>query len=203
MRTGMTAHRGFTLLELMLTITVAAVILGLGVPNLTQFIRNNRLTAAANDLLASIYVARTEAIKRRLPTRVCFTANPNATLPACDGTGMQGWISWVDTNNDGDADTGETILGRHAALPTTLTFISRPAGNTGYVAYRANGFSPPAADDLTGIVLCDQRGNQALYGGDISAARGVLISPTGRPRVTRSVAEIGTDSELLNGGSCP
>jgi type IV fimbrial biogenesis protein FimT len=191
MRTGPAAHRGFTLLELMLTITVAAIILGLGIPNMVQFIRNSRLTSAANDLLVSIHVARTEAVKRRLPTRVCFSADPTATLPACNGNGTQGWVSWVDTNNDGDADTGEAIIGRHGALPSTLTLKTKPSGNAGYVAYRANGFSPPAADDLTGVVLCDARGNQALYAGtDISAARGVLIAATGRPRVTRSLAEI-------------
>jgi type IV fimbrial biogenesis protein FimT len=204
MQTGKTAHRGFTLLELMLTITIAAVILGLGIPNMVQFIRNGRLTSAANDLLASVYMARTEAIKRRLPTRICFSADPTAALPVCDGTGMQGWVSWVDTNNDGDADAGEAIIARHGALPATLTLKSKPNGNAGYVAYRASGFSPPAADDLTGIVLCDLRGNQALYGGtDISAARGVLISATGRPRVTRSRAEISANTELLNGGACP
>jgi hypothetical protein len=117
---------------------------------------------------------------------------------------MQGWVSWVDTNNDGAVNAGEDIIARHGALPATLTLKTKPNGNAGYVAYRANGFSPPAADDLTGVVLCDLRGNQALYGGtDISAARGVLISATGRPRVTRSRIEIGTNTELLNGGTCP
>ena len=57
--------RGFTLLELMLAITVAAVILGLGAPNMAEFIRNSRMTSAANDALAALHMARTEAIKRR------------------------------------------------------------------------------------------------------------------------------------------
>ena len=83
MRTRPTRQAGFTLMELMLVITVAAVILGVGVPNFRQFMLNSRMTTAANDLLAAIHTARSEAIKRREQVVMCFSNNPTAAVPAC------------------------------------------------------------------------------------------------------------------------
>ena len=204
-------HSGFTLLELMLVITVAAVILGLGIPSMTQFIRNNQLTSAANDMLAAIHIARAEAVKRRTPTQMCFTSDPDAEAPTCDGDGTQGWVVWVDDAdptvthaNDGNGivDADELVVLRHAGLPDVLQLVSKPAGNAGYVAFFNTGFVRPANDDLAGVVICDDRGNQALYGADHSTARGLLISAMGRPSVTRVVNEIQTNANLLGGGSC-
>src|SRR5690606_966949 len=63
--------RGFTLMEMMLVIAVAALILGFGVPNLRSFILNARMTASANDILMAVHTARSEAIKRQRRTVVC------------------------------------------------------------------------------------------------------------------------------------
>lgn len=54
---------GFTLVELMVTLAVAAILLTVGVPSFRQLIISNRLTAAANDMVVAINVARSEAIK--------------------------------------------------------------------------------------------------------------------------------------------
>jgi len=203
---------GFTLLELMLVITIAAIILGIGVPNMRQFILNNRMTAAANDLLAAIYTARTEAVKRNTQVVMCFSTNPRAAVPNCDGDGTQGWIVFVDdadvdvsaaADNNGTVDAGEPILLRHDALPGTISTQSKPVGNEGYIAFNSAGFSrqiPTLGTSLSGVVMCDARGNVATYGAANSAARGVLISQTGRPKVTRSVDEI-EDNVFL--GGCP
>lgn len=203
---------GFTILELMLVITLAALILGLGIPSLTQFIRNNQLTSAANDLLAAVHIARTEAIKRRLPTEMCFSQNPEAATPACNGNGTQGWVVWVDDadpaashSNDGNGqiDANEPILLRHSAVPGSLTLVSKPGGNAGYITFMGTGFARAASDDIAGVVICDQRGNQIQYGSDTSTARGLLIGTTGRPAITRSHATIAADASLLDNGTCP
>jgi type IV fimbrial biogenesis protein FimT len=207
-----TGERGFTLLELMLVITIAAVILGVGVPNLRQFIWNNRLTAAANDLMTAVHTARTESVKRHAPVVMCFSSAPLAASPACDGTASQGWIVFIDdknsdisdaTDNNGVLDADEPIVLRHGALPDTLRVRTKPDGNKGYVGFTSAGFARKLAsvgESVGGIVVCDSRGNVALYGPGNSTARGILISPTGRPRVTRSVNEIAADVSL---GGCP
>jgi len=212
MRTAPSGNSGFTLLELMLAITVAAVILGIGAPNMRQFILNNRMTGAANDLLAAIYAARTESVKRHAQVVMCFASDPHAATPACDGTPTQGWVVFVDdkdptaaeaTDNNGVIDEDEPILLRHEALPASIQAKSKPDGNKGYVAFNAAGFSRKIAsvgDGLAGIVMCDQRGNVAVYGNANSAARGLLVSQTGRPKVTRSVSDISTNANLAG---CP
>jgi type IV fimbrial biogenesis protein FimT len=196
--------RGVTLIELMFTVAVAAIIMGLAIPNMMQFARENRLTGAANDMLAAIHIARTEAVKRRLPTAMCFTTTPDATAPACDGTGEEGWISWVDADNDFvvDANENETVLARHTALPNELTVKTFPAGNAAYMGYMGTGFPRVAANDVTGLVICDDRGTAVAVDGGPSAARGLLISTTGRPGVTRDKTVI-ESAALLNGGACP
>jgi type IV fimbrial biogenesis protein FimT len=202
---------GFTVMELMLVVALAAVILGVGVPSFRSFMLNNRMTSAANDVLAGIHAARSEAINRRQPVVICFSTNPTATVPTCAGDGTQGWVIFVDdrdpavaeaTDSNGIPDTNEPIVLRHDALPSSIRTRTTPAGNEGYVAFNASGFSRPTplGERFEGVVMCDERGNQAVGGADLSAARGLIVSTTGRPRVTRSKTEITTDSRL---GACP
>jgi type IV fimbrial biogenesis protein FimT len=193
---------GFTLLELMLTIALAAVILGFAIPNMRQFLLNNRMTATANDLLIAVHTARTEAIKRQSPSIMCFTSDPTAAQPVCNGNGTQGWIVFVDdldpavvagTDNNGQVDANEDVLVRHGPAPTGVTFTSLPAGNAGYVRFNAAGFGREVAalgTDIESVALCDYRGNQELGGPLYSAARAFKVSATGRPSVTRAVADV-------------
>jgi type IV fimbrial biogenesis protein FimT len=192
---------GFTALELMLVVTIAAIILGIAVPSFRSFAMNNRMTSAANDLLAAVHTARTEAIKRHATTIVCFSTTPSADLPACDGTGAEGWVVFVDdldpttpeaTDGNVVVDAGEEVLVRHDAL-TQIAVRSQPAGNAGYAAFSPSGFKreiSAVGTDIEDAVLCDSRGNIALYGDANSAARGFTISITGRPAITRVVGDI-------------
>ena len=193
-------HTGFTLIELMITIVLVALILGLGVPSFVEFSRNNRMTGAANDLLADLNLARTESVKRHVPVTVCASADPLAASPACDGaavTSFRGWIVFIDdatTVPDADFDSAnEEILRRHALLPTGMTAKS----DAGFFTYGASGFLR-SIDDGTNtyssgsrVVMCDSRGNTQAGAGN-SAARGISVSVTGRAGVTRSIADITT-----------
>ena len=76
----------------------------------------------------------------------------------------------------------------------------------GYLAFAESGFSrkiEALGERFAGVVMCDSRGNTAVDGGDRSAARGVTVSTTGRPRVTRSRAEILDAGPTMNLGGCP
>ncbi|WP_168735181.1 GspH/FimT family pseudopilin [Pseudothauera rhizosphaerae] len=83
--------RGFTIIELMLTVAVLAVLLGIGIPSFRNLIQNNRATAIANDIVGTLQTARSEAIKRRSPITVC---RRNAAGSACEnGTNWAaGWL---------------------------------------------------------------------------------------------------------------
>lgn len=194
-------------MELMVTIGIAAILLGIGIPSMTQFLRNSRMTSAANDLLVAIHTARSQAINLRTPVMMCFSADPTAAVPACNGNGTQGWVVFTDdrnpavteaSDNNGTPDAGEPVLLRHTALADGINLKSLPAGNKGYVAFNAAGFSRRIAsvgDSIAGVVMCDPRGNVATAGSQ-SAARGLIVSQMGRPRVTRSVSEISSHASL-------
>ena len=73
-------------MELMVTLALAAVVLGIGVPSFREFSRNNRMVTIANDFLAGVQVARTEAIKQQVTAggvALCPSTNPGDANPTC------------------------------------------------------------------------------------------------------------------------
>lgn len=87
--TAWSSQRGFTIVELMITVAVAAVLLMIAVPSFKSITLSNRLNTAANDLVNAINVARMEAVKRNANTQFCSnsaSANTSETLGSACGT---------------------------------------------------------------------------------------------------------------------
>jgi type IV fimbrial biogenesis protein FimT len=82
----MNRQSGFTLVELMVTIAIAAILLGLGVPSFRTLIENNRIAAASNDIVTALQFARSEAVKRAVLVDFCGTAD-QVTCVAAGATG--------------------------------------------------------------------------------------------------------------------
>lgn len=83
---------GFTLLELMVTVAVASVLLTVAVPSFNQMILNSRLTAQANDVVAALNFARSEAIKRNTSVSFCRVDPARPTVCAAQAGNWQNWI---------------------------------------------------------------------------------------------------------------
>jgi type IV fimbrial biogenesis protein FimT len=198
---------GFTLIELMFTIVVLAVLLGVGVPNFRDFIRNSRLSTAANDLLADVNLARSESVKRRVPVSLCKSTD-GATCETSNTTAFKRWIVFVDDANslaasandgNGAVDSGEVVL-KDTAISAA---ISTAAGDGRRIVYLPSGFpNAGTSDRVTRLLLCDSRGS-AISTGGISAARGVSISATGRAAVSRDKAKIDALTTSGGFGGCP
>lgn len=188
---------GFTLLELMLTVTVAAVLAAVAIPNLRDFMRNNRITGSANDLLRAVQLARNEAIKRQQVVAVCASADPTAADPTCSGGAFTGWIVFEDANNSWQREAGEPVITSDSAAGTLTLRNDR----TSIMSYVRTGFtnSTPGQTPFQTLVICDERGNQAV--GSNSTARALFVEATGRSRVSRTHADVTT--AIAAAGPCP
>jgi type IV fimbrial biogenesis protein FimT len=195
--------RGFTLMELMLVIALAALILGIGAPSFREFSRNNRMVTVANDFLGGVQTARTEAIKRQLAVggvAICPSDNPEGATPTClAATTRQfdGWIAFIDTNNNCVRDTAiaaEIVVraGARIDLENTAANYRRSISNGSCISFGGSGFirtdtGRPAA---TRTLFCDERKNTLQAGTQQSVARGIDVTTTGRARITRDKTEI-------------
>jgi type IV fimbrial biogenesis protein FimT len=169
------AQKGFTLIEFIMALAVAAVLLTLAVPTFGTVTMNKRITAQTNDFISTLALARAEALKRVSRVTVCRSAN--GTACAVSGGWEQGWIVFADDDNDATRDNGEDILRFRSALEggNTLRGSSNVAN---YISYVASGTTKLTSGGLQAgtLALCDERGAG-------ENARAITINATGRARV--------------------
>lgn len=125
---------GFTLLELITTVVIVAVLAAIGFPAMQNLILDNRLSSAANSVVISINLARSEALTRRDTVSI---------VPAAGGWG-DGWEV---------QDSTSATLRVFEAPGQGLTTSSNLSG--GQVDFRANGYNNSGAFSVT---ICDTRG---------------------------------------------
>ena len=196
-------QNGFTLYELLITMTIVGVVLTLGVPNMLAFNQNGRMTSTANDLHASFHLARSESGRAKTNITICASANSMTAAANCGGTWDQGYIVFVD--NDGDINRSgatETVLRAHGAIADSVMLAV--ADDATYFSYSSTGLGRPNVGGnaaVSQVVMCDERGVETAAGGS-SAARLFVATPLGRATIFR-------DNDLINGAlgtmgkSCP
>jgi type IV fimbrial biogenesis protein FimT len=185
--------RGFTMMELLVTLAVAGVLLGLGVPAFRDFMRNGRLTGAANELLTTVVSARNEAVRRQVVVSVCPTTTPDQTSAVCSTSATQGYIAFVDTNSNCIRDGAEVTDTANVVANVVFHSLVTVKKNGSCVSFAANGFRrvEPGQPRTMHAMFCDVRGNaQSFPGSTISFARGLEVVPTGRASTSRLYAEL-------------
>mgnify|MGYP000965606198 CR=1 FL=1 len=172
----------------------------------------HRVRAAVTGLLGDlaenlqhdpVTIARTEALKRQSGrVTVCATTDPNAGVATltCSYGAMSGWIVFVDANNNGQFDRAtDEVLARGSANSA----ITVKNDHDGIVCFNQTGFQPVDCGGqapLQHVVLCDDRGDTAM--GTDSTARTLVVTPTGRARVSRLHADVSASLTSI-GESCP
>lgn len=111
---------GFTIIELMITVAVVAILLTVGVPSMQTLVRNNQLTTQTNEFVSALQLARSEAAKRNVPVTVRAS---NATSGNQFGGG---WTVFRDVDSNGALDAGQQPIKSMEALKGDNTISTSP-----------------------------------------------------------------------------
>lgn len=87
-------HRGFTLVELLVTISILAILLGLAAPNLAQMLQRQAARSSAEEFVADLRLARSEAVKRGVPVQICglkVTSGNSGSTYSCRPAADTNW----------------------------------------------------------------------------------------------------------------
>lgn len=162
---------GFTLVELMITVAVLAVVAAIAFPSFRGVLQSNQVASTSNEVVATLALARSEAIRSARGSGVCASRQGTA----CDGAWSDGLMVWSDENGDGAYQPGEPVL----------RFVAFPAG-----------FEVEGPDTAIGF---DNRGRRrgaadalALQPADCASQpyrRVVSLGVTGQLRTTRGDCE--------------
>ena len=169
---------GFTLIELMVTISIAAVLMMIAIPSLTTYRRNAELTSVTNTLVASINTARGEALKRGLSSMV---------VPINNGTAWAtGWVVFVDTDSSRTYSNATDTLVYTAPAPEGYINITAtgPASANSQIIFDASGYPKTAAGASGNFTFRVERNDSA----DFSEKRFIVVARTGRTRVCKPIS---------------
>jgi len=162
----MKRENGFTLVELLVTIVVVSILLATGVPSFMQMIKNNRLSAQANSLVAAIQLTRSEAVKRGTSMVIC-AKDPDAVACSGNNNWTNGWIIFSDLDQGGDLDgdgTCSTADDHHAkdcVLRTITTMqYNTLTGNDSSIRFQPDGTATNAAATALTLTADDCRKQQ-------------------------------------------
>ncbi len=173
---------GFTLVELLVTISVGAIVLAIGVPSFQSLIQTNQLATQTNKFIGSLNYARSEAVKRKQNITICPSTSPG--ICSAGNRFENGWLVFVDFNRDGnfnsDANGTDASLWFNDALSDRLTLNST---NTRF-SFNANGRVSGGPGNL--VVCVDN---------DTNLARRIVVPTSGNVRIA--------DNNITPINSCP
>ena len=169
----MKKNSGFTLLELLVTVALIAIVMAIAVPSMSTFTQNDRLTTNINQLVGHLAYARSEAVKRSQQVSVCVS---NDAATCTGGSWADGWIVYIDADADNSFTAGEELLRVQQALGGNNSLTPTGIGNQ--ITYDNRGFVNAAS--IGSLQLCDNRSGP--YG------KTVRITTTGRVRMEKDTA---------------
>jgi prepilin-type N-terminal cleavage/methylation domain-containing protein len=132
--------RGYSLIELIVVMTIVGIVIGIAVPSYKYVTNSNRVSGEINTLLGDLQYARSEAVREGAFVTVCPSTNPTSTTPTCATSTTNwatGWVVFSDLNGNGAFDTGDAVLRAQPAFTSTDTLV---AGSTNALVFNREGF---------------------------------------------------------------
>ena len=174
---------GFTLVELLVTLAIVAILVNVAAPSFTAFQRNAELSAVANTLLSSLNAARGEAMKR----------NRSAMVAPLDPKDWgNGWVVFVDVDDSKTFTlaSGDIMLFEQKALPSYFHVNANGSADTAtkpnpYILYDSSGFPEVPGQNLTFTIQRNDIVDPASKG----EVRRLKIAVTGRTKVCKPTSD--------------
>ncbi|MFL6627140.1 MAG: GspH/FimT family pseudopilin [Vitreoscilla sp.] len=159
---------GFTLVELMVTIAVAAIVVAVGVPSFLRTLARHTIASQAEELQDAVRMGRNEAMKRSGPVVLCRTEESNPSHCAGSGGSWQTWVLFTDVARSGSFAAGDAVLRQRqdASRRTTVT------GDAASIRFEATGIA--RADVGSAVFVVGERGAT-----DRAQLRQVCVNPRG------------------------
>ncbi len=142
---------GFTMIELLVVITIVTILMGVGVPSFKYVTNSNRLSAEVNGLLGDMQMARAQAMKEGRTVTIC-SSPPNQLTCSGSTDWSSGWIVFSDPTDVGVVDADEPILRAQKPLHAGDTLVD-PTGTLSKVTFNRAGFVSLAGMPVDGITL--------------------------------------------------
>lgn len=184
---------GFTLIELMVTLAIGAVLMMIAAPSFVGFQRNSEMTSATNSLLAAANAARAEAMKTGMNAFV---------VPIGNGSSWSdGWIVFVDRNRDNTyTATADTTIMEQPATPSYLTITG--TGNAAvtpasYIMFDSSGYAKSYGTGVANLTLSIVR-NDVPSAQASAETRRIVVARTGRVRSCRPSTDSACTSSAAN-----
>lgn len=163
--------RGFTVLELMVSLAVLGILLAIAIPSYATLITSTRVSAQHNALAGDLALTRSEAVKRNRQVIICLS--PDGAACGTGNAWDQGWMIFVDLDRDQARDPGEPVLRTQSALDAGTRLEYNAFGSNRYVAYQPTG-------------MTKTNGTFSFCPGVAGHQRALILTKTGRVRTSKT-----------------
>jgi len=159
---------GFTLVELLVTMAIAAILMAVAVPSMMAFLADQAAASSADELAEGIRLARTEATKRGIDVTICASQNTSDASPTCSGAADDGWLTgWIIH------DSALNLIRVQNPMRSISTVDSQTRSE---IVFRANGMASNGAVTFTLTPVGESNAQRV---------RNVAVSQQGRVKITK------------------